>query len=104
MRVGECILLPRQKGSQKRLPFFVIPMFSVYILKSQITGKYYCGQTSDLKDRMLRHNSGRNKYTRHGAPWNLIYYQEFSSRSEAVQLERQIKKRGIGRYLEEVRG
>ena len=43
----------------------------VYILKSTKTGMYYCGQTADMENRLLLHNSGRNKSTAHGAPWEL---------------------------------
>ncbi|MBS1595822.1 MAG: GIY-YIG nuclease family protein [Bacteroidetes bacterium] len=37
--------------------------FYVYILESATTGRLYIGQTNDLSDRLVRHNSGRNKYT-----------------------------------------
>jgi putative endonuclease len=43
--------------------------YYTYILRSKTTGKYYCGQTNNMSDRILRHNSGRNKYTKHGVPW-----------------------------------
>ena len=76
--------------------------YFVYILKSKITGKYYCGQTNDIEDRLYRHNSGQNKYTKHGVPWELIYSFRFETRSEAVRLESKIKKRGIARYLNDV--
>ncbi|MDD3723564.1 MAG: GIY-YIG nuclease family protein, partial [Lutibacter sp.] len=35
----------------------------VYILQSELTGKYYCGQTQNLQHRLLRHNNGLEKYT-----------------------------------------
>ena len=74
--------------------------FFVYILHSSTTGKYYCGQTNNLEDRIRRHNNGESKYTRTGVPWDLIKVILCSSRSESVQLESKIKKRGIKRYLE----
>ena len=33
-------------------------MFIVYILYSETTQKYYTGQTQDIENRMLEHNSG----------------------------------------------
>ena len=71
----------------------------VYILKSESTNKYYCGQTKDLDTRFKRHNAGREKYTKSGVPWSLEHKIEVKDRSEAVVLERKIKKRGIKRFL-----
>ncbi|NWG13301.1 MAG: GIY-YIG nuclease family protein, partial [Acidobacteria bacterium] len=31
----------------------------VYILQSLADGRYYIGQTSDLQNRLQRHNAGR---------------------------------------------
>ena len=78
--------------------------YYTYILRSKTTGKYYCGQTNNLSERMIRHNSGRNKYTKHGIPWEFISSFKFSSRGEAVALESKIKKRGIERYLKDLQG
>ncbi|MGD9995052.1 MAG: GIY-YIG nuclease family protein [Salinivirgaceae bacterium] len=42
-------------------------MFYTYILYSEKSGAFYIGQTNNLVDRLERHNSGRNKFTRsHG--------------------------------------
>ena len=73
--------------------------FCVYILQSEKTGRYYCGQMSDFEDRITRHNSGRSKSTKSGVPWKVVRIIDCDSRSAAVQLERKIKKRGIERFL-----
>ncbi len=67
-------------------------MFYVYILKSKKTGKYYYGQTNNLIDRIQRHNGGRVRSTKHGKPWRLVYALKCESRSEAVQLELELKQ------------
>jgi len=74
-------------------------IYSVYILWSEILQQYYCGQTNDFADRFYRHNSGQSQSTCRGIPWILIKRIEISNRNEAMQLEKKIKKRGIGRYL-----
>ena len=74
----------------------------VYILFSRSLDKYYTGQTNDLNNRLERHNSGYEKYTRKGIPWELIWYKSCADRSEAVKLESKIKKRGAKRFLAEV--
>ena len=79
-------------------------VYYVYILYSDSLIKYYSGQTSNLEDRLIRHNSGREKYTRKGTPWELVWNTSVLTRSEAVQLEQKIKKRGAKRFLEDTRG
>ena len=69
---------------------FCMP-FHLYILKSQPTGKYYIGTTGDIEDRLHRHNSGRSKYTKHGIPWELVCKEEYTTRSEAMRREKQLK-------------
>ena len=83
----------------KNGPFFM--SFYVYILESSKTGKYYCGQCNNVDKRLRRHNAGEMKSTKAGCPWKLIGYIECESRSPAVRLERKIKARGIGRWLQE---
>ncbi len=72
----------------------------VYILQSEKTRKYYCGQTQDLVNRLYRHNTGLEPYTKSGLPWKLIISFEVVDRSESMKLEKSIKQRGIRRYLE----
>ncbi len=79
-----------------------MPMkFHVYILRSKVSGRYYCGQTGNLTDRLERHNGGRSKATKADRPWMLAWSRELLTRSEAVKLEAKIKSRGIERYLED---
>jgi len=72
----------------------------VYILYSETILRYYVGQTANIESRLLRHNNGYVKSTKRGLPWKLIYKIEVNSRSEALILERKIKKRGAKRYLD----
>ncbi len=68
-------------------------------MQSEKTGRFYCGQTADFSDRIIRHNSGCSKSTKSGVPWKVARKIDCDSRSAAVQLERKIKKRGIERFL-----
>jgi putative endonuclease len=67
--------------------------FYVYMLKSKsIKPITYVGYTSDLKKRIVLHNSGKGaKFTR-GRKWVLIYKEKFKSKSEAISREYYIKK------------
>ncbi|MCA1752142.1 MAG: GIY-YIG nuclease family protein [Cryomorphaceae bacterium] len=75
-------------------------MHFVYILHSAVSGKYYCGESADMEDRLERHNQGRSKATKAGVPWTLVKLISVSDRKEAVKLEGQIEGRGIRRWLE----
>ena len=75
--------------------------FVVYIIFSELLDGYYVGQTNNLEKRLVTHNKGGKKYTSKGVPWVLVKTYSCNLRSEAVQLEKKIKKRGIKRYLDE---
>jgi putative endonuclease len=75
-------------------------MCTVYILYSNTSSRYYVGQTSDINQRLERHNQGRVKSTKYGIPWEVVLQLDVSTRSEAMVLEKQIKKRGARQYIE----
>ena len=79
-------------------------MVWVYILQSHATGRFYCGQTNDLRRRIKQHNDPSHQETRttkrFEGPWSLVWFQECPNRSEGMKLERSIKKRGISRFLQ----
>jgi len=66
-------------------------MYKVYILQSQKTNKYYIGQTSDINDRIKRHNDGRVKSTKNFRPWKLVHMEKLNDRSDACKRELEIK-------------
>jgi len=75
-------------------------LFYVYILFSNSSQKYYCGQTNNLVKRINEHNNGYSLSTKGDCPWILIGFLKFESRAEAMKKEREIKQRGIKRWLE----
>jgi len=76
-------------------------MVYVYIFYRSSLGKFYVGSTDNVERRIDQHNSGRSNFTSKGIPWKLIAKIECKSRSDAMGLEIQIKKRGIKRYLQD---
>lgn len=65
--------------------------FYLYILESVPEKCYYIGATSDLKQRIQRHNLGKVKSTKSRKPWKLKYREIFSTFSEARKRETQLK-------------
>ena len=78
-------------------------MFVTYILYSEGIHRYYTGQTEDLNRRTEEHNRGKTPEMEKGIPWKVVYAREFNTRSEAVRLERYIKKRGASRFLDDIK-
>ena len=63
-------------------------MYYVYFLKSSVNNDLYVGSTENVTLRVKLHNSGRVKSTKAYGPWELLEYETYSSRSEAVRRER----------------
>jgi putative endonuclease len=66
-------------------------LYYVYILKSLQNGRYYVGQTNDLKKRLSRHNTGSEPATSPYVPWEIIWHTTKPSRAESIELERKLK-------------
>ena len=71
------------------MPYFV------YLIVSKLKNKKrfsYVGYSKDLKKRLNLHNSGKGaKFTR-GKKWNLVYYKEYNTKSDAMKNEYKLKK------------
>ena len=68
-------------------------MFYVYIIKSKKSNRLYTGFSSDLKQRVKDHNSGKSPYTNRMRPWKLVYYEAYLSKEDAQKRERNLKLR-----------
>jgi putative endonuclease len=77
-------------------------MYSTYILYSKSKNQYYTGQCEDISLRLGQHNTGRNRSTKTGIPWEVVFIKQFGTRAEATFLESKIKKRGAGRFLDDL--
>jgi len=68
-----------------------------YVLVSERTGETYVGVTVDLERRLEQHNgelAGGARRTTRGRPWTLAKsHGPFLDRSEAQEVEHQIKRR-----------
>lgn len=56
-------------------------------------GSLYCGWTNHLEERVKAHNEGAGaKYTRSRRPVELVYYEVFATRQEAMRREYALKQ------------
>ena len=66
----------------------------VYILKT-LNGYYkksYVGYTTNLVDRLNKHNSSKGAKATRGYKWKVIYKKRFNSKSNAMAYEYLLKK------------
>jgi len=67
------------------MPFFI------YILYSLTKDKFYIGFTSNLEERIIRHNQKSKGFTGNTNDWKMMYSESFATKSEALAREKQIK-------------
>jgi putative endonuclease len=74
-----------------------------YILFSSNINKFYVGFTSlKLDERIRRHNSNHKGFTGKTNDWEIVWKQEFLTKTEALKKEKAIKKRGAKRFLKDL--
>ena len=74
-----------------------------YILKCK-DGSLYTGWTNDLEQRVAAHNTGKGaKYTKARRPVELVYFEEFETKEQAMKREYAIKQMARKYKLELVR-
>ena len=68
--------------------------YYVYMLKSvsHVKEKTYVGYTSNLKARLLKHNTNKGAKATKGYKWDLIYKKKFLTKSKAMSYEYELKK------------
>jgi len=67
-------------------------MYYIYVLLCK-DGSYYIGSTNNIQERFLDHLEGRGaRYTKSHKPERLVYQEKFSTKSEALKREAELKK------------
>ena len=77
-------------------------MFFVYFAVSLSNDKVYIGFTSkDPVVRIQEHNSGYSAFTRNSGPYELIYYESYICKKDALRREK-FYKSGVGREIKKL--
>tara|TARA_Y100000748_G_scaffold297773_1_gene292205 strand:- start:60 stop:359 length:300 start_codon:yes stop_codon:yes gene_type:complete len=78
-----------------------IKKFTVYLLVSKIKNKYisYVGYTTNIKERIIKHNSKKGAKFTKGNKWYLAFSKNYKSKSEAMKEEYKLKKNYILRKI-----
>jgi putative endonuclease len=75
---------------------YFFAMFFVYVLKSAEHYRFYVGMAQNVQRRLKEHNRGKTKSTKAWRPWQLFFFESFSSRHEARKREKYLKS-GYGK-------
>ncbi len=71
-------------------------MYYLYLLYSKTNEEFYVGTTPDLRRRFYDHNSGKNRATKSAVPWELVYYETYPTKEDALKREKRLKYYGQG--------
>jgi len=64
-----------------------------YILYSNSLNQYYIGHTGEgLDERLLKHLSNHSGFTGKAKDWNVVYFEEFETKSLSYRRELEVKK------------
>jgi len=74
-------------------------LYFVYALRNH-EGQLYIGFTTELERRVRQHQEDKGGWTQRRGPWELVYYETFADRREAMRRERNLKR---GRTNQELR-
>ena len=66
-------------------------MYYTYVLYSEKFNQIYVGHSKNLNKRVKEHNLGLSSSTKRYIPWELAYDEKFSTRSEAMKREKELK-------------
>lgn len=82
-------------------------MFFVYAIINREYNKIYIGQTCDIEQRLKLHNQRTFKKSftaKFSGKWELIYKEEFLTRSEALKREKELKSYRGREFLKQLSG
>jgi putative endonuclease len=77
-------------------------MHYVYILQSELNGRFYIGTTNNVIRRLSEHNSGLVKSTAPYMPWELKKTEKYANISQARRREQFIKTKHSRIIIEKI--
>ena len=71
----------------------------VYVIRSEVDGRFYVGMTENLERRLNEHNNGKTKSTKGYRPWILVHSEIHPDRITARKREKYLKSRVGKEYI-----
>lgn len=76
-------------------------MCTFYILYSKTIDKYYVGYTCEaISERLRKHNTNHKGFTGKVEDWQVVYFEEYETKSAAYEREQQVIKWKSRRRIE----
>ncbi len=66
-------------------------MWHMYVMRNDTNGRFYVGSTSNIDRRIKEHNESKRRSVTHFGKYYLVYKEDFLTRREAFQREKQVK-------------
>ena len=79
-----------------------IKFYYVYVLLSQKDNKFYTGSTGDLKKRLQQHVQAKVLATKNRLPVDLIFYEAYRNKYDAIRREDYLKSTKGKRTLKQL--
>jgi putative endonuclease len=73
--------------------------YYAYVIFSPSHNRYYKGHCQNIDARLKEHNSGKTRSIKSYIPFELIYYEKFETREEAISREKYFKTAAGRIYL-----
>ena len=74
-------------------------MFKLYILRNELTDRYYIGSTNNIERRLRQHKAGLTRTTNALKTYELVYTEDFSTLLEARTREKKLKSYKSKKYI-----
>jgi putative endonuclease len=88
------------KYSASRGTATIIMSFIVYLLENRNNKTWYIGFTTNLKNRLKKHNQGGSPYTsKQKSRWKLIYCELYLDKKDALGREKFLKSGAGHRFI-----
>jgi len=77
----------------------------VYIIYSKSSDKFYIGETMNVAERIMQHNSGfyKSAFSKQTNDWKLFWSTECNSSSQALRLEKFIKNMKSRKFIYKIK-
>ncbi|MBI5079272.1 GIY-YIG nuclease family protein [Candidatus Wolfebacteria bacterium] len=66
--------------------------FHIYLLKSKLDNSFYIGFAENLKERLEKHDQRMAQLTKNLRPMELIYFESYKSKKDALIREKRLKQ------------
>ncbi len=73
--------------------------FFAYVIKSIDHDFFYKGHCENIEERLKQHNSGTTKSIKKYIPFQLVYFEIFPTRDEAIEREKYFKSAAGRRFI-----